>query len=146
MQYTIGFEGAVRAELAQLLRAVQGQLNGPGSNAQVSHRMPGSMVEVSTGGGDCDAVLTKACSGGSHIGQGAGQTTESGSGNCDVVLSKDCPAGGHIGHGPEHGGHGPDAERGGQTSAIIVGAVVLVLGIVIGYMLGKRSGSGTSRN
>lgn len=117
MQYNVGFERAVSAELEQLLHAVQGQLNGRDFHARVSQDtqasgdLPASGVIAPPGGGKC---------------------------NCDP-LTEECQAGAHGGHGPlvpcpagAHGGHGP--------LLIVIGAAGLVVGLVIGFLFGKRSG------
>jgi hypothetical protein len=95
MGYQINFDGAVTAELGQLLHVVQRQLNGYGIHAQTP----------------TDTASTVQ----------AASTVE----NCD--LTKTCPE--------THPGHGP--------LVVIVAIVALAVGVVIGYFLGKRSGSTT---
>lgn len=132
MHNTFGIDSIVRGEITHLLLAARGQLVGSGSYTQSSRRTSGHMIQVSTGGGACEAILTRPCAKGSHVGTGQGND------QCDVVLTKECPAGGYIGHGPDHPGHGPEL--------IIVGVVTLAVAIVVSYFVAKKVSAGNSRN
>jgi hypothetical protein len=116
MQYTVSFGGALSAELAQLLHAVQGQLNHRSIQAQASGDTPGSTDSAAT------AITIKPPP----------------NNPCECKdLSKDCQATGRGGHGPEV--PCPDTGRGGHGPEIVFGIVGLVIGLVIGFILGRRS-------
>jgi hypothetical protein len=120
MQYTIGFDGAVSAELGQLLHAVEGQLN---------HRGFQMLAQDSQGASEASPN---------------GVQVPPGNGKCDPP-SPECQASGHGGHSPDHGPH-PDSGHGGHSPDVIIVAIIsLVIGLVAGFLLGKRSGSTTSR-